>query len=254
MLDTTKLDKDAFSDDFKQSLHEEFEHSVEKEVQARLARKTAQLDDASNEYKAVLDENFSEAVEDFKDELNDKIERYLDHVVEEFVSEQADNLESLLESTKGDALLSIFAKASNVLGKDLATAINENHDFDYNNEQARLIESYKSKISQLQQQNKSLQQREYANRLDLILERRTKGFSMYETQEVSDMVHDALRDIPNAVALSESALTRIVERCKNEVSKANTPRSRFNGVNQNNTIINESQPVKDNSEDWRRFV
>lgn len=129
MLDsklTEQLDKTVFTPEFLAELNEQMEAEVEVKAQNLAASKIAALEEASDKYKHFLDKACQDYLNQYKINLNEKVDMYLSQIARDFVSENQEKLDAIAESAKGNAMYSLFERIADILGKDLSNVSKEN--------------------------------------------------------------------------------------------------------------------------------
>lgn len=139
------LDEKVFTPELKKSLTEKFNSAVEEKAQIQaiiMADELAEskidaLDEKAQQYSEYLLQESQAKIDEFKEELNEKIAEYMDLVVQEFVSEAQTALDESLKSEKADMLIEAFDSMLVASGVELAT-IMETKDI---NESTKSVES-----------------------------------------------------------------------------------------------------------------
>lgn len=110
------LDEKVFTPELKKSLSEKFDSAVEEKAKNQaiiMADELAEskidaLDEKAQQYGEYLLKESQSKIDEYKEELNEKITEYMDLVVQEFVSEARTALDESLKSEKADMLIEAF--------------------------------------------------------------------------------------------------------------------------------------------------
>lgn len=110
------LDEKVFTPELKKSLSEKFDSAVEEKAKTQaiiMADELAEskidaLDEKAQQYGEYLLKESQSKIDEYKEELNEKITEYMDLVVQEFVSEARTALDESLKSEKADMLIEAF--------------------------------------------------------------------------------------------------------------------------------------------------
>ena len=111
----------------KEKLTEAFNDAVEAKshliAEDMSAEIKSQLNEEAETYKQQLDEAFEQYVNDYQEKLVENINAYLSKIVDDFVNENASKIDSLVKPYKADALLALFEKSANIMGKEIGDVV-----------------------------------------------------------------------------------------------------------------------------------
>jgi len=111
--------KESIGEAFTEDLREELEVKIQKavdtkaevKVQSLIEAKTEELNEACEEYKAQLAEEAHKAVNDKITEINEMVDKYVDHVVADFISEHQEVFKVNEEDLRAEAVFRCLSNA-----------------------------------------------------------------------------------------------------------------------------------------------
>lgn len=111
--------KESIGEAFTEDLREELETKIQKvvdtkaevKVQSLVEAKTEELNEACEEYKAQLAEEAHKAVNDKISEINEMVDKYVDHIVADFISEHQEVFRVNEEDLRSQAVFHCLSNA-----------------------------------------------------------------------------------------------------------------------------------------------
>lgn len=174
-----KLGEDVFTEDFKQEMEGQLEIIINEKVQSKVEEKVAEKEIEYAEKKKELEESLQKEADEFKVELNENIDAYLDYAVSEFFQENKVAIED-----------EFTVKAAKELIEKFAGIIEDNHftvDLDQKKRLTKMEESLndmQSKLNKVVRENieKKMEIEEYKKSLKF--KKLTEGLSKVKTEKV----------------------------------------------------------------------
>jgi len=167
------VDKEVFTEDFKKKLLDEFEIVVNKRVQDLLAEKEEQL----------------------KEELIDKVDKYLTYVAEEFVKENQKTIESEMKVEMSEKIIENIKNIFNEYYIDLKP-----EDKDVIASLEEQVKSVKDELNEAIKQNLELKEELLKAQIKAIFVEETKDLTDVEKQEILDMLEGIEVETPEEFA------------------------------------------------------
>ena len=167
------VDKEVFTEDFKKKLLDEFEIVVNKRVQDLLAEKEEQL----------------------KEELIDKVDKYLTYVAEEFVKENQKTIESEMKVEMSEKIIENIKNIFNEYYIDLKP-----EDKDVIASLEEQVKSVKDELNEAIKQNLELKEELLKAQIKAIFVDETKDLTDVEKQEILDMLEGIEVETPEEFA------------------------------------------------------
>lgn len=114
------IDKEILTDELKDQLQESFDNAVNARAIEIAEEK---IREATEENLAFLNEKAEKYNKKFIEDLNEKVNDYLDYVVDEFLKEARSSLENDISIERASLLNTTFAKLAESSGVDLARIV-----------------------------------------------------------------------------------------------------------------------------------
>lgn len=123
------IDEKVLTPELKQSLEESFNEAVENRAQEIANENKAEymqtLDEKCAEFQAKMLSEKDAAVEEFKTQLEEHANAYIDTVVDEFMNEAKESLDAEVDSARNESMSEAFHNFALACGVSVADIVNE---------------------------------------------------------------------------------------------------------------------------------
>lgn len=247
------VDEKVFTPAMKEKLTEAFNDAVEAKshliAEDMSAEIKSQLNEEAETYKQQLDEAFEQYVNDYQEKLVENLNTYLSKIVDDFVNENASKIDSLVKPYKTDALLALFEKSANIMGKEIGDVIKPSNI----NESSEIREH----CNDLMSENISLKKELFNVRKAALCAEISESLTLPQTQAFKSLVEMHFNNIPDSEK-SDMSLEDIEESILN--IKNNIEAVSSSKISESTRSLNESEPdsnekvSNESSTAWKRFV
>jgi len=239
-----KLGEEVFTEDFKKEMESQFEILINEKAQAKADEKIAEKEQEVEEKKKELDakkeeieESLRQEADEYKTELTESIDGYLDYAVKEFFQENKTAIQD-----------EFTVKAAKELIESFANIIESNH-FTVDLDQEKRISSLQEKIDQMQKKmnkvireniDKKMEIQEYKK--SLRFKKLTEGLSKVKVEKVLSLTEGLeFKDM--------SDFERKVKLCVERVSdRKSAP------LQEENEELTESKKTKTSKSDIDKYL
>ena len=250
------VDEKVFTPAMKEKLTEAFNDAVEAKSHLIAEDMSAEIKSQLNEaetYKQQLDEAFEQYANDYQEKLVENLNTYLSKIVDEFVNENASKINSLVKPYKADALLALFEKTTNIVGKDIADVIKPSNV----NESTEIREHCNSLMSE----NSALKRELFDVKKAALCAEISESLTIPQTQAFKSLVEMNFNNLSD-VEKSEMSLNDIEEKIlsiKNNIeavsnSKISESYDSLNESKLSEKVSRVSKVSKESPATWKRFV
>ena len=251
------VDEKVFTPAMKEKLTEAFNDAVEAKshliAEDMSAEIKSQLNEEAETYKQQLDEAFEQYADDFRTKLVENLNTYLSKIVDDFVNENASKINSLVKPYKADALLALFEKTTNIVGKDIADVIKPSNV----NESTEIREHCNSLMSE----NSALKRELFDVKKAALCAEISESLTIPQTQAFKSLVEMNFKNLSD-VEKSEMSLNDIEEKIlsiKNNIeavsnSKISESYDSLNESKLSEKVSRVSKVSKESPATWKRFV
>ena len=247
------VDEKVFTPAMKEKLTEAFNDAVEAKshliAEDMSAEIKSQLNEEAETYKQQLDEAFEQYVNDYQEKLVENLNTYLSKIVDDFVNENASKIDSLVKPYKTDALLALFEKSANIMGKEIGDVIKPSNV----NESSEIREH----CNDLMSENISLKKELFDVKKAALCAEISESLTLPQTQAFKSLVEMRFDNISDSEK-SDMSLEDIEESILN--IKNNIEAVSSSKIRESTRSLNESEPdshekvSKESSVNWKRFV
>lgn len=249
------VDEKVFTPAMKEKLTEAFNDAVEAKshliAEDMSAEIKSQLNEEAETYKQQLDEAFEKYTDDYQQQLVENLNAYLTKIVDDFVNENASKIDSLVKPYKADALLALFEKSANIVGKDIADVIKPSNV----NESADV----RKQCNSLMAENMSLKNELFDVKKAAICAEVSESLTIPQTQAFKSLVEMHFNNLSDSdkADMSLREIKESILKIKNSIDavssfeKADSD-SLDESVSDSNVKV--SKVSKESSANWKRFV
>lgn len=249
------IDEKVFTPELKERLNEMFDEAVDTKAKLiaedLVESEKASLQDQAEQYKAKLEESFKDYTENYKEKLAESVDAFLNSIVENFVKEKSQQLDEIVKTYKSSALLQLFEKSNDILGRDLIQVMDPSCNESSNlNKYNSLKESYNElseENNRLTQKNKSLMEDLMNTIRAAIVSEKTRDLTVVQQDSVEKLIemYNKGVNVDNFKPLEYAE--KIDEICETIHKKPVSENKRL-------AHLRESKSKSGNSQSWRRFV
>lgn len=248
------VDEKVFTPAMKEKLTEAFNDAVEAKshliAEDMSAEIKSQLNEEAETYKQQLDEAFEQYADDYSTKLVENLNTYLSKIVDDFVNENASKINSLVKPYKADALLALFEKTTNIVGKDIADVIKPSNC----NESTEIREQCNSLMSE----NSALKRELFDVKKAALCAEISKSLTIPQTQAFKSLVEMNFKNL-SAVEKDAMSLNDIEEKIlsiKNNIETVSNSKISESHDSLNESKLSEkvSRVSKESQATWKRFV
>ena len=249
------VDEKVFTPAMKEKLTEAFNDAVEAKshliAEDMSAEIKSQLNEEAETYKQQLDEAFEQYVNDYQEKLVENINAYLSKIVDDFVNENASKIDSLVKPYKADALLALFEKSANIMGKEIGDVVKPSNI----NESSEIREH----CNDLMTENISLKKELFNVRKAALCADISESLTLPQTQAFKSLVEMHFNNVSDSEK-SDMSLEDIEEsilKIKNSIEAVSSSKisESTRSVNESESKIDSNEKVsKESSVNWKRFV
>lgn len=248
------VDEKVFTPAMKEKLTEAFNDAVEAKshliAEDMSAEIKSQLNEEAETYKQQLDEAFEQYADDFRTKLVENLNTYLSKIVDDFVNENASKINSLVKPYKADALLALFEKTTNIVGKDIADVIKPSNV----NESTEIREHCNSLMSE----NSALKRELFDVKKAAFCAEISESLTIPQTQAFKSLVEMNFKNLSD-VEKSEMSLNDIEEKIlsiKNNIEAVSNSKisESYDSLNESELSEKVSRVSKESPATWKRFV
>ena len=247
------VDEKVFTPAMKEKLTEAFNDAVEAKshliAEDMSAEIKSQLNEEAETYKQQLDEAFEQYVNDYQEKLVENLNTYLSKIVDDFVNENASKIDSLVKPYKTDALLALFEKSANIMGKEIGDVIKPSNV----NESSEIREH----CNDLMSENISLKKELFDVKKAALCAEISESLTLPQTQAFKSLVEMRFDNISDSEK-SDMSLEDIEEsilNIKNNIEAVSSSKisESTRSLNESETDSNE-KVSNESSTAWKRFV
>lgn len=249
------VDEKVFTPAMKEKLTEAFNDAVEAKshliAEDMSAEIKSQLNEEAETYKQQLDEAFEQYVNDYQEKLVENLNTYLSKIVDDFVNENASKIDSLVKPYKTDALLALFEKSANIMGKEIGDVIKPS-----NIDESSEIREH---CNDLMSENISLKKKLFDVRKAALCAEISESLTLPQTQAFKSLVEMHFNNISDSEK-SDMSLEDIEEsilKIKNSIDAVSSSeiRESTSSLNESESELDSNEKVsKESSANWKRFV
>ena len=247
------VDEKVFTPAMKEKLTEAFNDAVEAKshliAEDMSAEIKSQLNEEAETYKQQLDEAFEQYVNDYQEKLVENLNTYLSKIVDDFVNENASKIDSLVKPYKTDALLALFEKSANIMGKEIGDVIKPSNV----NESSEIREH----CNDLMSENISLKKELFDVKKAALCAEISESLTLPQTQAFKSLVEMRFDNISDSEK-SDMSLEDIEEsilNIKNNIEAVSSSKISESTRSLNESELDSNEKVsKESSVNWKRFV
>ena len=190
------IDEKVFTPELKEKMDNMFNEAVNTKAELiakeLVEAKEKELQEQLEQQKNKLNESFNNYATEYKTDLAKNVDAFLNTVVENFVKEQEGNLNKLLESYKTSAILQLFEKSTNILGKDLVQVLDPSCNEDSNLSKYNSLKTEFNSLSeeklQLVKENQDLKEKLVKTICAAILAEKSHSLTVPQQESFSKLV------------------------------------------------------------------
>ena len=231
------VDEKVFTPAMKEKLTEAFNDAVE-------AKSHLIAEDMSAEIKSQLNEE----AETYKQQLVENLNTYLSKIVDDFVNENASKIDSLVKPYKADALLALFEKSANLVGKEIGDVIKPSNIDE--------SENVRKQCNSLMAENMSLKNELFDVKKAAICAEVSESLTLPQTQAFKSLVEMQFNNISDSEKsrMSLNDIKESILKIKNSIEAVSAvDNSESDSLDESETDSN-AQVSNESSTAWKRFV
>ena len=231
------VDEKVFTPAMKEKLTEAFNDAVE-------AKSHLIAEDMSAEIKSQLNEE----AETYKQQLVENLNTYLSKIVDDFVNENASKIDSLVKPYKADALLALFEKSANLVGKEIGDVIKPSNIDE--------SEDIRNQCNSLMSENMSLKNELFDVKKAAICAEVSESLTLPQTQAFKSLVEMQFNNISDSEKsrMSLNDIKESILKIKNSIEAVSAvDNSESDSLDESVTDSNV-HVSKESSTAWKRFV
>ena len=231
------VDEKVFTPAMKEKLTEAFNDAVE-------AKSHLIAEDMSAEIKSQLNEE----AEAYKQQLVENLNTYLSKIVDDFVNENASKIDSLVKPYKADALLALFEKSANLVGKEIGDVIKPSNIDE--------SEDIRNQCNSLMAENMSLKNELFDVKKAAICAEVSESLTLPQTQAFKSLVEMHVNNISDSEKsrMSLNDIKESILKIKNSIEAVSAvDNSDSDSLDESETDSNV-HVSKESSTAWKRFV
>lgn len=246
------VDEKVFTPAMKEKLTEAFNDAVEAKshliAEDMSAEIKSQLNEEAETYKQQLDEAFEKYTDDYQQQLVENLNTYLSKIVDDFVNENASKIDSLVKPYKADALLALFEKSANLVGKEIGDVIKPSNIDESDN--------IRNQCNSLMAENMSLKNELFDVKKAAICAEVSESLTLPQTQAFKSLVEMQFNNISDSEKsrMSLNDIKESILKIKNSIEAVSAvDNSESDSLDESVTDSNV-RVSKESSTTWKRFV